>query len=94
MASFTDIHLWYCGAKPYALIKMALEELTASVIVIVDYATADSLAMTLCHCNEDYVDKFVAKAKAFATLVEGDLEFSPSEYTVTREWNQPIEEES
>ena len=84
MASFTDLHLRYSGVKPYALIKMALEEFTETVVVSVDYATSESVTLTLCHCNEDYVDTFTAKAKAFATLVEGEIEFLPVDYIVVR----------
>ena len=74
MASFTDIRVRYSGTNPFAIIRLAIEELTISLQLVVEYASKDYVILRLEHCNDEYLTMFIEKAKAYATLSDADIE--------------------
>lgn len=74
MASFTDIRVRYSGANPFAIIRLAFEECTISLQLIVEYADKDYVVLKLEHCNDEYLNICIEKMKAYATLSDADIE--------------------
>lgn len=74
MASYTDIRVRYSGTNPFAIIRLAIEELTASLQLVVEYADKDYVILRLEQCNDEYLTMFIEKAKAYATLSDADIE--------------------
>lgn len=74
MASYTDIRVRYSGTNPFAIIRLAIEELTISLQLVVEYADKDYVILRLEHCNDEYLTMFIEKAKAYATLSDADIE--------------------
>lgn len=74
MASYTDIRVRYSGTNPFAIIRLAIEELTVSLQLVVEYADKDYVVLRLEQCNDDYLAMFIEKAKAYATLSDADIE--------------------
>lgn len=74
MASFTDIRVRYSGTNPFAIIRLAIEELTVSLQLVVEYADKDYVILRLEQCNDEYLTIFIEKAKAYATLSDADIE--------------------
>lgn len=74
MASYTDIRVRYSGTNPFAIIRLAIEELTVSLQLVVEYADKDYVILRLEQCNDEYLTTFIEKAKAYATLSDADIE--------------------
>lgn len=74
MASYTDIRVRYSGTNPFAIIRLAIEELTVSLQLVVEYADKDYVILRLEQCNDEYLTMFIEKAKAYATLSDADIE--------------------
>lgn len=74
MASYTDIRVRYSGTNPFAIIRLAIEELTVSLQLVVEYADKDYVILRLEQCNDEYLTIFIEKAKAYATLSDADIE--------------------
>ncbi len=74
MASFTDIRVRYSGANPFAIIRLAIEECTVSLQLIVEYADKDYVVLKLEHCKDEYLNVCIEKMKAYATLADAEIE--------------------
>lgn len=74
MASYTNIRVRYSGTNPFAIIRLAIEELTVSLQLVVEYADKDYVILRLEQCNDEYLTIFIEKAKAYATLSDADIE--------------------
>lgn len=74
MASYTNIRIRYSGTNPFAIIRLAIEELTVSLQLVVEYADKDYVILRLEQCNDEYLTMFIEKAKAYATLSDADIE--------------------
>ena len=74
MASYTNIRVRYSGTNPFAIIRLAIEELSISLDLIVEYACKDYVVLRLEHCNDEYLNRCIEKMKAYATLSDADIE--------------------
>lgn len=74
MASYTNIRVRYSGTNPFAIIRLAIEELTVSLQLVVEYADKDYVILRLEQCNDEYLTMFIEKVKAYATLSDADIE--------------------
>ena len=74
MASYTDIRVRYSGTNPFAIIRLAIEELTVSLQLVVEYADKDYVILRLEQCNDEYLNSCIEKMKAYATLSDADIE--------------------
>lgn len=74
MASYTDIRVRYSGANPFAIIRLAIDECTVSLQLIVEYADKNYVVLRLNHCNDDYLNVCIEKMKAYATLSDAEIE--------------------